>query len=179
MLLLLLLLLLPDVVESVKLAEEALLTSEAVELVEELPLEAEVELMEESLLEAEVELVEELLLEAVVVELVEEILLIEETPELVDVILLGSPADEELVDVTLLAAVSIELVDVKSPVPLMAFGSTLLVLVSTVTWPVIFEALKLVEIVSFAPGPVGRYSMTVTAEPEDGSTVENEMVEPE
>ena len=153
--------------EFVELAEEALLRLEAVELVEEL------------LLEAEIELVEELLLEAEVVELVEEILLIEETPEIVDVILLGTPADEELVDVTLTPSGSITLVEIKEPVLLIPIGPELLVLVSTVTRPVIFEALKLVEIVSFAPGPVGRYSMTVTAEPEDGSTVENEMVEPE
>ena len=150
-----LLLLLPDVVEVVELAEEALLRLEAVELIEELLLESEV------------------------VELVEEILLIEETPELVDVILLGTPADEELVDVTILPAGSIALVEFKEPVLLIRICPELLVLVSTVARPVMFEALKLVEIVSFALGPVARYSMTVTAEPEDGNTVENEMVEPE
>lgn len=70
-------------------------------------------------------------------------------------------------------------VEVARLVSLMPSGPTLLVLVSTVIRPVLFEAVKVVEIVSSAPASVGRYSMTVTAEPEDGSTVENEGVEPE
>ena len=61
----------------------------------------------------------------------------------------------------------------------MPFGPILLVLKGAVPRPVIFRALKLVEVVSLVPAPIGRYSMTVADDPEEGSTVENEVVEPE